>query len=215
MTMSASGQSYAPKQGWVNCFYKTYKGKRLGPYYVRRWKSDGKLYKQYIKPQDVEHVRAECQSYRQSQKEFRESSRLCDRETANFDFLGKMLLRYDTGKIVTAAMEAYIVRIYHEGLQITGRPPMRRKIIRRKLKINGKTLTRNTLFELGGIKNPFMVPLLTKRKEKTSKSLANQFMAIAKSAWGAVHGPTDHRSLSVSEIPDRRTSVESGLITDY
>ncbi len=147
-------QKPTTKRGSVNCFYRTYKGKRLGPYYVRRWKVGRKIHREYIKPQDVERVKAECQAYREGKRNI---SKMLD----NFNFLGTMLNRYDANKLVTPAMEDYICRIYHEGIYITGRPQMRRKVTREIIKVDGKEMIKKTIFELDGTTKVFMVPFPT------------------------------------------------------
>jgi len=124
-------QKSATQKGWVSTYYRHYKGKKLGPYYVRRWKVGRKIHREYIKPQDVERVKAECQAYREGRRNI---SRMLD----NFNFLGNMLNRYDAGKVVTAAMENYIRRIHNEGIYITGRPQMRRKVTREMSKSTAK-----------------------------------------------------------------------------
>lgn len=115
----------APLKGWVNCFYRRYKGKRLGPYYVRRWKVGRKTYKQYIKPQDYEKVRAQCEAHRKRQKERREGDKRTQNLLDNWDFLGRMLTQADKGKRVRQDQEDYIRRLHHEGMFITGRPNYR------------------------------------------------------------------------------------------
>jgi hypothetical protein len=143
----------ATQKGWVNTYYRYYKGKKLGPYYVRRWKVGNKLHREYVKPADVERVKAECQANR-------EGRRRINRMLDNFNFLGQMLNRYDAGKLVTPAMEDYIRRIHHEGIYITGRPQMRRKVTRTLAKVGGEEMLVTTIFELDGTTKVFMVPFL-------------------------------------------------------
>jgi len=115
----------SPLQGWVVCSYRTYKGKKLGPYYFRKWKVAYRTHKQYIKPEDVERVKAACQVYREQQKQIKEGDRRCRIFIENWDFLGKMCLRYQKGKKVTKEQEEYILRLHKEGMHITGRPLFR------------------------------------------------------------------------------------------
>ena len=42
-------------------------GKRYGPYWCRMWREGGRLYKQYIKREDVDAVRAACQRHHEEQ----------------------------------------------------------------------------------------------------------------------------------------------------
>jgi len=176
----------APKRGHVNKFYRHYKGKKLGPYYVRRWKINGRLHKEYIKPKDVERVKAECQAHRQKQKEI-------SNFLTNFNFLGNCLNRYDTGKIVTQAMEAYIRRIYHEGPYISGKPQMRRKVTRELVTVDGKQMIKKTVLELDGTTNVFMVPFLANRLKPSifQDVLAGNFdrlTSFVEEIWEEVHG---------------------------
>ena len=87
-----------PTRGWINCYYRTYKGKRPGPYYVRRLKVGKKLFKEYVKADQVEKIRAECQAHREGRKRI-------SRFLNNVEFLGNCLNRYDSGEVVTLAME--------------------------------------------------------------------------------------------------------------
>ena len=115
-------QKSAILKGWVVATYRTYNGKKLGPYYFRKWKVGCRTRKQYIKPQDVERVKAACQAHRERKKQLVEGGRRCAIFIDNADFLGRMCLRYDKGKEVTTEQEEYIVRLTQEGMHITGRP---------------------------------------------------------------------------------------------
>ena len=55
-------------RGWVNSYYIKMNGKRLGPYYVRRWKQNGKLHKEYVEARDLQRVKEACERYRQKQR---------------------------------------------------------------------------------------------------------------------------------------------------
>ena len=55
-------------RGWVNRYYVVVGGKRLGPYFVRRWKQNGKLCKEYVELRDVKRVKAACERYREKRK---------------------------------------------------------------------------------------------------------------------------------------------------
>jgi hypothetical protein len=147
-------------KGWVNSFYRHYRGKKLGPYHVRRWKVGRKLYKEYIKPQDVERVKAACQAHREKQRSKSEGARRTNNFVSNFAFMAKMLLLWEKGKDSTPAQYRYLQRIDEEGMFITGWPGTRRRITRRLVTIAGKRFIVNTVFELDGTTKVFMVPFV-------------------------------------------------------
>jgi hypothetical protein len=70
-----------------------HKGRKLGPYFVRRWKENGKLHKQYIKPGDVEKIRARCEAYREERR--RQHQMLDDFNTfkGNWNYYFRILKR--------------------------------------------------------------------------------------------------------------------------
>jgi len=109
-------------KGWVTTSYRNYKGKRLGPYHYRRWKVGSKIHRQYIKPADVERVKAECAAYSEQRRSKREAGRRVNIYLDNFIFQSKMYFRYEKGKTVRPDQEAYIVRLHNEGMYIIGRP---------------------------------------------------------------------------------------------
>jgi len=109
-------------KGWVTTSYRNYKGKRLGPYHYRRWKVGSKIHRQYIKPADVERVKAECAEYSEQRRSKRETGRRINVYLDNFIFQSKMYFRYEQGKEVRPDQEAYIVRLHNEGMYIIGRP---------------------------------------------------------------------------------------------
>src|SRR5207344_2913498 len=82
----------APLPGWVACTYRTYKGKRSGPYYVRRWKTGTRVNKQYIKAEDVEYYRAACEANREKRKAGQSVGRWLTNTVANLRYLEKMYL---------------------------------------------------------------------------------------------------------------------------
>jgi len=135
LAQPVTGNPKPPIRGGVITAYRTYKGKRLGPYYFRKWKHNGKVYKEYIKPipspadgqemsrtdrlnAAVEKVRTACQEAKQKRKDI---YRLLD----NHIFQGKMLDRFDRGKEIRKDQADYIVRLHQEGMFIDGRPPYR------------------------------------------------------------------------------------------
>jgi hypothetical protein len=174
----ASGNP-ATLKGCVNTFYRHYKGKKLGPYYVRRWKVGRKVYREYIKADQVERVKAACLAYREGRKGI-------TKFLNNFDFLGKMMGRYDYGKPVTLAMEDYNRRLRIEGMYIDGRPPLRRRVTRTIAIIDGKQMIVKTIFELDGTTKTFMVPLFTKHPMEHIKEC---LLKVWNEAFGAEDPP--------------------------
>ena len=185
------------KKGWINCFYRYYKGKRLGPYYVRRWKVNGKLHKEYIKPDQVEQAKAECQAHREQQLQGRIVARQCRALIDNHIVLGKMYFGYDKGNEPNKLQAEYLVRLHEEGLFITGRPPYRRRIIRDYAVIGGQSMVINTVFELDGTTNTFMVPFKIKRT-KAIADLWNLFFAGVKESmldiWESINSPSEAKT---------------------
>ncbi len=185
--LSASPRSSAPlretpekstaQKGWVNCFYRYYKGKKLGPYYVRKWKVGRNVHKEYIKPADVERVKAQCQAYREMQRERKANRKRVSTFIDNWDYLGRMLNRYDTNKPVYPQHEAYIIRLHEEGMYITGRPRTRRHVKRHLAKIGGEEMIVTTTFELDGTTKVFMAPLKINNPFDRLKEIFDQVVA--------------------------------------
>jgi len=112
-------------RGWISTTYRHYKGKRLGPYYFRKWKVGKKIHRQYVKPEDVERIRAECQAHREKQQTKREGTKQINRLLDNWDFLGRMYFQSECGKEARPDQAAYVVRLHTEGMYIIGRPRYR------------------------------------------------------------------------------------------
>jgi hypothetical protein len=109
-------------KGWVTATYRHYKGNRLGPYYFRKWKVGSKIHKEYIKPDQVERIKAACQTHREKQATQREHTKRLNRQIDNWCFLGNMCLRCDRGLGIRPDQEAYAIRLRDEGMFIAGRP---------------------------------------------------------------------------------------------
>jgi hypothetical protein len=60
-------------RGAVCVQWRIYKGKRLGPYYFRFWREDGKLRKRYIKRANLALTIAACRKDREERREQREN----------------------------------------------------------------------------------------------------------------------------------------------
>jgi hypothetical protein len=55
--------------GQPNCHCAT--GALHGPYFYRMWRQGGRLRKQYVKPSELDEVRAQCDARRQFRRELR------------------------------------------------------------------------------------------------------------------------------------------------
>ena len=159
-----------PLRGWVSTYYRYYKGKKLGPYYVRRWKECGKTFRQYIKPKDVERVKAQCQLNREYEFDLAERGRRIRRFIINGDFFLRILLHLRRRKGAHPVHYAFYERIMQEGIYISGRPPLRRKVTRHPVSVDGENMIRMTVFEIDGTTKVFMVSPLT----NTAKSLPSR-----------------------------------------
>jgi len=71
--------------------YRHYKGKRLGPYWFRVWRSGGELHKVYVPASDLESIRACCAAWRHRRSE---SRRRRDESIARFRELKQLLKLY-------------------------------------------------------------------------------------------------------------------------
>jgi hypothetical protein len=49
--------------------YRTYKGRRLGPYWFRVWRSRGRIFKVYVPREQLEQVRSACAARRRERRE--------------------------------------------------------------------------------------------------------------------------------------------------
>ncbi len=176
-------ENRATQKGWINTFYRYYKGKKLGPYYVRRWKTGNKIHREYIKPKDIERVRAECLAYREKRTERRAATKRINTLLDNFGFLGRMLDNYTSGKEPTGPQGEYIKRLHEEGMHINGKPRERRRVTRCVSKHNGKDVIVKTVFELDGTTKVFMVPFFT--------SIADYIDHICEEVQKSISWPSD------------------------
>ena len=178
-TMTANSQPPAlspqpSKRGWVNCFYRYYKGRKLGPYYVRRWKENGKLCKEYVKPQDLERIRAECQLDREMEESMNDAYRSREVFMRNADFYFRMLRLFHRGKDMCLLHAQFLTRLGMEGMRILGRPPLRRKITRELKTIDGQQVIVKTIHEFDGKSTVTIHPAPNQRpttNDKRSTSL--------------------------------------------
>jgi len=208
----------APKRGWVNTFYRYHNGKKLGPYYVRRWKLNGKVHKQYIKPQDVEKVKAECQTHRERKKAV---VGWLNNTIANFNYIDRMIKWADQGKL-RPADHAYISRIKREGFKIDGRPPIRKKIVRSFATYNGQAVVLKTVFEPDGTTKTFMVPFFAKYLKGSScrqlflEGLDQIEEQVLRAVNEMFEKPGQQPPNPWLQPPSRRPNTDNrSLITDY
>jgi len=97
--------------GWIDTFYRTYKGKRLGPYHVRKWRVGKSIRRQYIKAKDLEAIKAACQANKESRKHKVEARHRIVRGVENFNFLSVMMERMERGCHIHTVQKEHIVRI--------------------------------------------------------------------------------------------------------
>jgi len=100
-----------PLSGWIDTFYRTYKGKRLGPYHVRKWRVGKMIKRQYIKAKDLETIRAACQANKESRQQKVEARHRIVRSVENFNFLSTMMERMEKGRPLHFVQKEHIVRI--------------------------------------------------------------------------------------------------------
>jgi hypothetical protein len=135
-------------KGRVTTFYARYKGHKLGPYYVRRWKENGKQMKEYVKPNDLLKIQAACEQNRQDRNARIARSRQVTNLSRNMSFLWRLMKRsrkagYWPHEIL------HFVKIQEHGMSVSGCPPLRAI-------------------------STFMAPLLTKWARQFAHSLPNE-----------------------------------------
>src|SRR5690242_18705210 len=113
--------------GWIEAFYRRHNGKRLGPYHVRKWKANGKVHREYIKPKDLERVRAACQANRDKRKQTIQANKSGFVFKGNWDFMHRIATRAEKGKPITLEEVAHVLRIQREGWDAPDGPKLRRK----------------------------------------------------------------------------------------
>ena len=159
MTVILTQPPLQPLRGWISKEFVTYNGRKLGPYFVRRWKVGGKLRREYVKFEDLERITAACQANRDKRKRQAETTRKLDNLIGNLNFLEKKANRLDRGIPLTDEDRAFIERIEKEGYEISGRPSLRRpKYARIPLERLLQILSRR-------FKTDFMVPPFANSRE--------------------------------------------------
>jgi hypothetical protein len=119
-------QQSAIQNGWVETFYRSYKGRRLGPYHVRKWKAGNRVHREYIKPADVEKIKTACQTNREERKTRSEAGKREIIYVDNSRYLLRMMRKLDRDKPVRPEDALHIQKIHREGCYALGRPKLRR-----------------------------------------------------------------------------------------
>jgi len=168
MSQPAALSTSSLLQGWLSTFHVDYQGKRLGPYHRRCWKVNGKLKMEYVKPNDLERVRAACQAYRDRRKRRTTVARDFHNRISNINWLDRMAKRLRKGDLRPEDY-AFCEVVDKEGITAAGRPKLRNAPPRTS-PLNTQRLT---------LKD-FMYPSHTKLPEKFWKQTRQDFISIKK-----------------------------------
>ncbi len=157
-------------KGWVTSFYVRYGTKKLGPYYARTWKQNGKLKREYIKFEELEEVKAACQRHRERRQQLAKITRTYSQVAANLNFLFRMLKRSKRRKPRTDENH-HLALLESQGLQVTTAPPIRRRRRRwntqRSVALPGDVSAPQPRVTIKfGLKSPFMYPSSTKHSRR-------------------------------------------------
>ena len=124
MTTNPPTAPLQPLRGWVSTFYVKTGSKRFGPYHVRTWKKGRKIYKEYVKPADLEKVKAACQAYKEKRKRQRAKDKELINTFANLNYLVKLSKRQ--GKVPLRPEDIEHMRnIMRYGYAIPNTPSLR------------------------------------------------------------------------------------------
>ena len=116
----------SPLRGGVVTTYTTYKGKKLGPYYSRTWKVKGKIKREYIKPADLERIRAACHANRERRRRGIEIAADFQNTVGNLKWLKTRERRSEKGTLRPEDHDR-IRRIETHGYGTPGRTKLRSK----------------------------------------------------------------------------------------
>jgi hypothetical protein len=111
-------------RGWVNRYFVVVGGRRMGPYYVRRWKQNGKLYKEYVELRDVERIKAACQRYREKRRRERGVAWLFRNVTSNLAYTFRMVKRSLKGNLRPEDY-AHLALLETQGYKVPRHPSLR------------------------------------------------------------------------------------------
>ena len=112
--------------GRVSAFFLNYKGRKLGPYYVRRWKEKGKAKKQYIQHEDLEQVQAACLRYQQDRNIKKARNLEVNNLIKNMAFMWHMKIRVKKGARLRIEDILHLGKIERSGMAISGTPKLRK-----------------------------------------------------------------------------------------
>ena len=112
--------------GRVSAFFLNYKGRKLGPYYVRRWKEKGKAKKQYIKHEDLEQVQAACLRFKQDRNIKKARNLEVNNLIKNMAFMWHMKIRVKKGARLRIEDILHLGKIERSGMAISGAPKLRK-----------------------------------------------------------------------------------------
>ncbi len=86
--------------------YRTVNGKRYGPYWTRVWRKGGKVHTAYVKPGELEAVRAACERNRRLRRKVATTLRQVRETRGDFALLMRLLRRMDAqGRVVMSEEE--------------------------------------------------------------------------------------------------------------
>ncbi len=203
--MTSPQNSALSLTGWISKEYIPFKGKKLGPYYVRRWKQNGKLHREYIKAADLEKVKAACENHRQKRIAERQCSKELSTITGNLTYLLKMVKRSIKG-LLRPEDQDHLAILESKGPTTPGRPPLR--------------LQRSTPL-LGGFKQPpvhkneptrdFMVPSVTKNFTATNLQSPNPNDEPATGIQATQQAPEPLFAAMLARLPSSNKTQQAAL----
>jgi len=169
-------------KGWVATFFVNKGGRKVGPYYTRNWKHQGKLYKEYIKQSDVQKIREACQANRERRKKQRALAHNLRSTIENINFVARLAKRSETQQLREEDL-AHVEKLEREGYAAGGRPCLRTNIAARPVR-SGHLPTNNWAIENRQPSN-VMVPSLTKSIDRIMR-LESRFLQRALQAFKSV-----------------------------
>lgn len=218
-----------PLPGWINTYYRHHNGKKLGPYFVRRWKVGTRLYKEYVKPADLERVRAACLAHREKRQHQREANKKIHTLLGNWNYLGRIGQRLDKRQDIGQEHHEHIRLIAEQGMYVPGRPPLKTPRARTPHPFPFDKLSKDQILSRirANLKTAmrFMVPNFSKRDTaKMEKQLKHAFNTsqpdeTADQRWsrwktGLAKPPKPRPAASHIELPPWITAQEIDAMLD-
>jgi hypothetical protein len=115
----------AALKGRIAKFFLSYKGKKLGPYYCRRWKENGKTKKEYVSSKDLPRVQAAIDQYRSDRNYKLARNKQCNLLLTNMRFLWTMMQHRIPKKKLRVENLLHIGRIEKMGIYAPDCPKLR------------------------------------------------------------------------------------------